>query len=419
MRFSQFFISTRRDAPADAEVISHQLMMRAGMIRKLASGIYSYLPLGLRVIQKIEHIIRDEMNRAGAQELLLPVVMPAELWRETGRWDYYGKELLRFKDRKENDFCVGPTHEEAITDVVRQNVNSYRQLPLNLYQIQTKFRDEIRPRFGLMRGREFIMKDSYSFDVSIDDSMKTYWKMFEAYKKIFGRCGLEFRPVEAGTGVIGGSLSHEFHVLASSGEDEIFACPECDFAASSEKVPGDKQCPHCHITLKSYRGIEVGQVFFLGDKYSKAMRAVFLDDQGQEQVMIMGCYGIGVSRTAAAAIEQNNDEDGMIWPQGIAPFDIMLLSLKIDDAQVAEASENLYRNLQDKGLDLLWDDRYESPGVKFKDADLIGIPVQVIVGARGLKEGTVEIKDRRTKEVVSVKLEDVESTVLRRVFHEE
>ena len=415
MRFTKAFITTRRDAPADAEVISHQLMVRAGMINKLASGIYSYLPLGLKVIQKVEQIIREEMNAAGAQEVLLPILMPADLWKETGRWEVYGKELLRVKDRKDNDFCFGPTHEEAITDLVRKTINSYRQLPVSLYQIQTKFRDEIRPRFGLMRGREFIMKDCYSFDVSEEESMKTYRRMFEAYRNIFSRCGLECRPVEAGTGAIGGTVSHEFHVLASSGEDEIFACGSCEFAASTEKVPDDKKCPQCLTPLKSYRGIEVGQVFYLGDKYSKAMKAVFLDETGNEKTAIMGCYGIGVGRTAAAAIEQNHDDHGIVWPQGIAPYQATLLSLNMDNSDVAQKSENIYSQLCDKGIDLLWDDRYESSGVKFKDADLIGIPVQIIVGARGLKEGCVELKNRQSQESEQVPLAQFEEAVLGRL----
>ena len=415
MRFSQALIITRRDVPADAEVISHQLMVRAGMINKLASGIYTYLPLGLRVIQKVEQIIREEMNAAGAQEVLLPILMPADLWKETGRWDVYGKEMLRVKDRKDNDFCFGPTHEEAITDLVRKTINSYRQLPVALYQIQTKFRDEIRPRFGLMRGREFIMKDCYSFDINEQESMKTYQRMFEAYQKIFARCGLEYRPVEAGTGAIGGTVSHEFHVLASSGEDEIYACDTCDFAASTEKVPEDKKCPQCLVSLQSHRGIEVGQVFYLGDKYSKAMKAVFLDENGKEQTIVMGCYGIGVGRTAAAAIEQNHDDDGMIWPAALAPYDVELISLNMDNSEVAATSEQIYKQLRDKAVDLLWDDRYESPGVKFKDADLIGIPTQIIIGARGLKAGQVEFKDRRSQEKVSVPIADIDSAVLGRV----
>jgi len=404
MRYSQMLIPTLREAPADAEVISHQLMLRAGMIRKLAAGVYSYLPLGFRVIQKVSNIVREELNRAGAQELLLPIVMPRELWEETGRWPVYGKELLRFKDRNDRDFCFGPTHEEAITDLVRNNVKSYRQLPLNLYQIQTKFRDEMRPRFGLMRGREFIMKDCYSFDVSEEASIKVYWKMFEVYKRIFSRCGLEFRPVEAGTGEIGGTLSHEFHVLANSGEDEIFVSPDSDIAYSVDKVPADRKDPQTGGALQSRRGIEVGQVFFLGTKYSQSMHAVYLDESGQEKPMVMGCYGIGIGRTAAAAIEQNHDEGGIVWPYALAPFHFELLALNMKDEKVREAAEKIYSDLIAKGHEVLWDDREESPGVKFKDADLIGIPYRIVVGAKGLAEGKVEFKERKSGKMWKVDL---------------
>lgn len=395
MRYSQMLIPTLRESPADAEVISHQLMLRSGMIRKLAAGVYSYLPLGFRVIQKVSNIVREELNKAGAQELLLPIVMPRELWEETGRWPVYGKELLRFKDRNDRDFCFGPTHEEAITDLVRNNVKSYRQLPLNLYQIQTKFRDEMRPRFGLMRGREFIMKDCYSFDVSEEASIQVYWRMFEVYRKIFSRCGLEFRPVEAGSGEIGGTLSHEFHVLADSGEDEVFVSPDADIAYSVDKVPTDKKDPKTGNALQSRRGIEVGQVFFLGTKYSQSMKALFLDETGQEKPMVMGCYGIGIGRTAAAAIEQNHDESGIVWPYALAPFHFQVLGLNMKDEKVREAAEKIYSDLNAKGYEVLFDDRDESPGVKFKDADLIGIPYRIVVGAKGLLESKVEFKERK------------------------
>lgn len=403
MRFSQMLIPTLRDTPADAEVISHQLMIRAGMIRKIAAGVYTYLPLGLRVIKKVEKIVREELNAAGAQELLLPIVMPKELWEETGRWGVYGKELLRFQDRSERWFCFGPTHEEAITDLVRNEVRSWRQLPLNLYQIQTKFRDEMRPRFGLMRGREFIMKDCYSFDLNEAASLQTYGKMVEAYKKIFARCGLKFRPVEAGTGEIGGTLSHEFHVLAKSGEDEIFYCEQCDYAASAEKVTATRQCPKCKVALLSARGIEVGQVFFLGTKYSEKMHAVYLDDKGKENLIVMGCYGIGIGRTAAAAIEQNHDEKGICWPAAIAPFHVTLLVAGQMTDEIKGIVDGLYRDLGNAGIEVLYDDRDESAGTKFKDAELIGIPFQVIVGARSLKAGGVEFKSRKdgTSEIVA------------------
>ncbi len=415
MRFSELFIPTLREAPADAVVISHQLMMRAGMIRKIASGIYTYLPLGLRVIKKVERIIREEMNAAGAQELLLPIVMPKELWEESGRWQIYGKELLRFKDRNERDFCMGPTHEEAITDLVRNEIRSWRQLPASFYQIQTKFRDEIRPRFGLMRGREFIMKDCYSFDRDEESAIQTYWRMYEAYKKIFTRCGVTFRPVEAGTGVIGGTLSHEFHVLASSGEDEVFHCEKCDYAASSEKVTETKTCPKCQTKLKSSRGIEVGQVFYLGTKYSKPFNAVYLDQNRQEKLIAMGCYGIGVGRTAAATIEQNHDAHGIIWPMALAPYSVEVVPLGQDDSSVKAIADGIYRDLHDRKIDVLIDDRDESAGVKFKDADLLGIPIRIHVGKKGLEKGEVEIKERKSGQVDYVKKEKAVDLLLEKL----
>ncbi len=415
MKWSHSLIPTLRESPSDAEVISHQLMLRAGMIRKLAAGIYAYLPLGLKVIKKIENIIREEMNAAGASELLLPIVMPRELWEESGRWPVYGKELLRFKDRHEREFCFGPTHEEAITDLVRNEVRSYRQLPLSLYQIQTKFRDEIRPRFGLMRGREFIMKDCYSFDVDEKTSIETYWRMYEAYKKIFTRCGVTFRPVEAGTGEIGGTLSHEFHVLANSGEDEIFVSPDSEAAFSKDKVPADHKDPKTGTALESTRGIEVGQVFHLGTKYSEAFRSVYLDQQGQEKLTVMGCYGIGVGRTAAASIEQNHDANGIIWPQGIAPVDVSILSLGNDQPQVKEFADKVYAELLQKKVDVFYDDRAESPGVKFKDGDLLGIPWRIQIGKKGVEKGEVEIKNRKTGEIASVKMDSVIEEIQKRL----
>ena len=546
MRVSQSLIPTLRDDPGEAEIVSHRLMMRAGMIRKVAAGIYTYLPLGLRVFRKIEAIVREEMNRAGAQEVLMPIASPAELWRETGRWDFYGKELLRFKDRHERDFCLGPTHEEVITDLIRKEVRSYRQLPLNCYQIQTKFRDEIRPRFGLMRGREFIMKDAYSFDVDEPGARVSYQKMYDAYCRIFTRCGLNFRPVEADTGLIGGTSSHEFMVLADTGEETIVYADQGAFAANVEradvlppssetsseaarpmkKVPtpgartaeevtaflkisadrlvktllyrtakgpvavlirGDHEANEIKIkkllglteleladpetvrratgapvgfagpvglaglsiiadqavqalrnvvvganeeglhyvdanldrdfkvdqfadlrnakagdpsprgdgALQVAKGIEVGHVFMLGTKYSKSMKAVFLDQQGQERLAVMGCYGIGISRTAAAAIEQNHDAKGIIWPAPIAPLHVELIPLG-SSARVTETTQSLYGGLQQAGIEVLWDDRDERAGVKFNDADLIGIPFHIVIGEKGLAQGTVELKDRRT-----------------------
>ncbi len=557
MRTSQLFIPTLRQTPGEAEVVSHRLMLRAGMIRKVAAGIYTYLPLGLRVLKKIESIIRQEMNRAGAQELLMPILSPAELWRETGRWDFYGKELLRCQDRHDRDFCFGPTHEEVITDLFRREIRSYRQLPMNCYQIQTKFRDEIRPRFGLMRGREFIMKDAYSFDADEGSARLSYQKMYDAYERIFTRCGLKFRAVEADTGLIGGSMSHEFMVLADTGEEtivydeggsyaanvELAETPPpaeeddaaalaleavqtpgtktveavCDFLkvspdrlvktllyqtpagdviavlirgdheaneiklnrflgtteitlASAETVSkvssapvgfagpvgltgvrtiadhavkamrnfvvggnkndthlinanwerdfaveafldlrlaraGDRS-PRSDDRLQEAKGIEVGHVFLLGTKYSQAMHATFLDADGQETPAIMGCYGIGVSRTAAASIEQNHDDKGMIWPVPIAPFHLHLLPVTASE-QVVQTAGMLYDACLEAGVEVLWDDRDERAGVKFNDADLIGAPFHVTIGDRGLKQGVIELKQRHTGEVQQLPPADV------------
>ena len=390
-------------------------MLRSGMIRKVAAGIYNYLPLGLRVIRKGERIIRDEMNSAGAQELLLPMVQPRELWEESGRWPAYGKELLRLKDRHERDFCLGPTHEEVITDLVRNEVRSYRQLPFSLYQIQTKFRDEIRPRFGLMRGREFLMKDCYSFDRDEASAIKTYWRMYEAYRKIFTRCGVGFRPVEAGTGLIGGTLSHEFHVLASSGEDPIYFCEKCDYAASEEKVTADRKCPKCAVDLKNARGIEVGQVFYLGTKYSKSFKAVYLDTEGKSQLIAMGCYGIGVSRTAAASIEQNHDDKGIIWPLALAPFQVEVIPLGGASTEMARVALDISGRLEAEGVEVLTDDREESAGVKFNDADLLGIPFRVVVGKKGLDKGEIELKERKTGQMTSIPKDRIVEEVIKKV----
>jgi prolyl-tRNA synthetase len=549
MRWSKTVIPTLKEDPADAEVVSHKLLVRAGMIRQISRGIYDYLPLALKTIRKIEDIVREEMDRAGAQELLLPIASPAELWQESGRWDVYGKELVRFKDRHERDFCLGPTHEEVITDLVRRVVRSYRELPFNLYQIQTKFRDEVRPRFGLMRGREFIMKDAYSFHPDVQDCQREYDNMFQTYKRIFSRCGLQFRPVEADTGAMGGSQSHEFQVLAESGEDAIVSCNRCDYAANVQKAeiklrrpagrdvahetpklakvstPGKKSvaevaaflrlaperfiktlvyksdrkelvavlvrgdheinefklqallgsrelaladeaevqaaakvspgflgpiglklrtiadqavhgiqaavtganevdahyvnvdqerdftpstfadlrlamagdpCPRCDQgSLETYRGIEVGQIFYLGKKYSESLGATYLDAEGRERPIEMGCYGIGISRLVAAAIEQNHDTNGIIWPFSIAPFHVLLLPINYQDKATHEAVNGLYQDLQKRGIEVLLDDRDERPGVKFKDADLIGIPLRVTVGAKGLEKGCVELRRRR------------------------
>jgi prolyl-tRNA synthetase len=537
MRMSKLFLPTLREIPADAQVISHQLMLRAGMIRKVASGIYTFLPLGLRVIKKISKIIEEEMNNAHGQEILMPVVQPAELWRESGRFNEYGPELLRFQDRKETWFCLGPTHEEVVTALVRDHVKSYKSLPLILYQIQTKFRDEIRPRFGLMRGREFIMKDAYSFCADKESQDKVYQSMWDAYHRIFNRCGLEFRAVKADTGSIGGDMSHEFQVLAQSGEDKIASCTECSYAANVELaeiknipnkletslenikeistpnkktieevanflkvepknliksvaflvdnnlvlalVRGDHEiseaklkvalkaktvnkadelilktigpigfigplglkdikivadfglfnlanlyagankidthlanldmnrdinpkfldirqavegdlCGQCGKPFNILRGIEVGHIFYLGKKYSKAMSATIQNEQGQTVDIEMGCYGIGVGRTAAASVEQNHDEKGIIWPKTIAPYQIHLVQLGVGE-ELEKTSQKIYEELCSLGLEVLFDDRDERAGVKLNDADLIGCPIRITLGARGLKNGELEV----------------------------
>jgi prolyl-tRNA synthetase len=562
MRMSQTLIPTLKEAPAEAEVPSHVFMVRGGYLRKVAAGIYSFLPLGWKVVKKAEKIIREEMDRAGASEVFLPAVIPAELWQESGRWDQYGAQLLRFKDRKGGDFVIGPTHEEVICALVRSDVRSWRQLPLNLYQIQTKFRDELRPRAGLMRGREFIMKDAYSFHVDESDAQREYKKMYEAYQRIFTRCSLAFRAVEADTGNIGGSLSHEFQVLTETGEDAIVACDACDYAANVEQAvarapgPAPKAAGQCrtvstpgqhtiaevsaflkqppaklvktliylvggqpvavlvrgdrevneiklrraleadeillatdatvrevtgaplgfagpvalkmpvpiycdlevqalsdfvvganaadaHLTgvnvdidfkptafgdyrmaaggdgcarcadghLHAYRGIEVGQVFFLGTKYSKPMGVTFLDVDGQEKAAQMGCYGIGVTRIVAAAIEQNHDKDGIIWPVPLAPYEVAVLELQQDDDNVIATSKRLYEELLSAGIDVLYDDRDERAGVKFKDADLIGIPFRLAIGRKGVAEGIVELKRRNGTEVRKIRIADAAALV--------
>lgn len=410
MKITHLLMPTLRDVPSDAEVMSHQLLLRGGFIRKLAAGIYSYLPLGLRVIKRVEQIIREEMHAVGAQEILMPMVQTAELWQESGRWEVYGKELLRFKDRHDNDYCLGPTHEEVVTDIFRKNTRSYKELPLSLYQIQTKFRDEIRPRFGLMRGREFIMKDCYSFDRDEASAMISYQRYYDAYKRIFERCGLKFRAVEAQTGVIGGSISHEFQVLADTGEDALVGCTQCEYAANQEKttVKSGETCDRCKQgRIEEYRGIEVGQVFYLGDKYSKALQATYVDEDGSARVAIMGCYGIGVGRTAAAAIEQNHDDKGMIWPRALAPYSIGLIPLG-DQPEVLTRTQALYDHFRIRDV-ILWDDRDERAGVKFNDMDLIGIPLQVVVSPKGLEKKELEIKDRASGKKVFVPIDQVTS----------
>ena len=552
MRASNLYAPTLRNTPAEAEIVSHQLMYRAGMIRKVAGGMYTYLPLGWRVIRKIEEIIREEMDEAGGQEVAMPILQPSELWEESGRWAVYGDEMMRMKDRHGRSFCLGPTHEEMITDLVRDEVSSYKQLPLMLYQIQDKFRDERRPRFGLMRSREFIMKDLYSFDKDVEGMNESYQKMYDAYTNIYSRMGLKFRPVEADNGAIGGGHSHEFTVLAEAGESNIAYCTKCDYAASDEKaalapleipagdalplektatpgattiealtkflniplektikavayqtdtdelvlafVRGDHEvnevkvinqlegalelrmadedairaaggfagflspigiqegtkilidstvmnmsnavaganeegfhyknvnpkrdftqesivvadlrmvhegdaCPHCGAPLAMTRGIEAGQVFTLGTKYSQAMGATFLDETGKEQPLYMGCYGIGVGRTMAAAIEQNNDEQGIIWPRAIAPFEVVVVAVNAKKEDQLAYAEQIYAECRKAGMDTLLDDRRERAGVKFKDCDLIGYPLRVVIGPKAVEEGQIEVKVRKTGEV--------------------
>ncbi len=569
MRTSQYLLSTLKETPTDAVVISHQLLLRAGMIRKLASGLYTWLPMGLRVLRKVETVVREEMNAAGALEVLMPAIQPAELWQESGRWQQYGPELLRLKDRHDRDFCVGPTHEEVITDLARNELNSYKQLPLNFYQIQTKFRDEIRPRFGLMRGREFVMKDAYSFHMSQESLQETYDRMHQAYCNVFSRLGLDFRPVLADTGSIGGTGSHEFHVLADSGEDDIAFSDSSDYAANVEKaealpreterpaasqelklvdtpntktiadlvenfdlpiektiktlvvhaaeegklvaliVRGDHELneikaanlpqvasplvfaseaelrqaigagagslgplnlplpcvvdrsvalmsdfaiganiddkhyfgvnwerdlplpevadlrnvvagdpsPDGKGTLVIKRGIEVGHIFQLGTKYSEAMKLNVLSEQGKPVTLIMGCYGIGVSRVVAAAIEQNYDDRGILWPEALAPFQVALVPLKYETPAVKEATDKLYAELRAAGVDVLLDDRDKktSPGVKFADMELIGIPHRIVVSERGLAEGNLEYKNRRETDSQAVPVAEVLSFITARV----
>lgn len=407
MRWSETFIQTLREAPQEAEIRSHRLMIRSGMIQKLSSGLYTFAPLGLRSLRKVETIIRETMNEFGAIELLLPILQPKEIWTESGRWETMRDLMLVAIDRQDRSFVLGPTHEEVITDFASKKIKSYRDLPKNFYQIQTKFRDEIRPRFGLMRAREFLMKDAYSFDVTDEASQKTYWNMVKAYQKIFTRCGLNFRMVEADTGVMGGSLSHEFMVLADSGEDEIFSCTKCDYAANREvaskrfsdssTLKAESPCPECQGPLGSYRGIEVGHVFKLGTKYSAQLGATVLNEQGVQVPCVMGCYGIGVSRTLAAFVEQNSTEEGILWGCSLAPYEVLVLPVLPEVPEIVQMAEKIHAELSKTGMDVLLDDRSERPGVKFKDADLIGFPIQITLGQRLSKEGMLEVLFRKEK----------------------
>ncbi len=409
MKLSNYFTPTLKEAPAEAEIISHKLLIRAGMIKRMAAGIYSFLPLGKRVLAKVENIIRDEMNAAGAQEILMPVLQPADLWQKTGRWAEYGPEMMRLKDRNERDFALGPTHEELVTSIVAADVRSYKNLPLSLYQIQVKFRDEIRPRFGLMRAREFIMKDCYSFHTSQESLQETYDAMSNAYSNIINRSGLKFRSVKAESGLIGGDISEEFMVIATTGEDMILYCDKCQYGAnieSEEKACEGGICPSCGGNLESTKGIEIGHIFQLGTKYSKALGATYLDKDGKSQPMIMGCYGIGVTRLLAASIEQNHDERGIIWPKNIAPYDAVIIQTDMKNEQMSKAATDLYAKLSKKH-EVAYDDRNERPGIKFADADLIGYPLQIVIGKTFLEKGLVEVKERATQTVIARSIGDV------------
>jgi prolyl-tRNA synthetase len=398
MLWSKAFIPTLREAPQEAESISHQLMLRAGLIRMLMAGVYSYLPLGLKVLKNIENIIRQEMDNIGANELLLPALQPQELWLKSGRDKAMAEVMIRFVDRRGRNVCLGPTHEEVITDLVKNNVSSYRQLPLALYQIQTKFRDEIRPRFGVVRACEFIMKDAYSFDQDEAGLDKNYQLMHAAYKNIFNRCGLDFLSIEADPGVMGGNMSHEFMVSAASGEDVVLRCPGCKVAAGFSEA--DKICPKCKVKLEKTDCVEIGHIFKLGTKYSRSLEANFVDAQGKLSPIVMGCYGIGVSRLVAAIIEQNNDENGIIWPKEISPFKVAVIALDVADKKIMQEAGDIYNELKAKGIETLLDDRDERPGVKFKDADLLGLPLQVILGKEFLKSNNLELKIRSSNEKI-------------------
>ncbi len=422
MRLSEYFLPLLRENPSEAQIVSHRLMLRAGMIRQSSAGIYSWLPLGLRVLKKVERIVREEQDKAGAQEILMPTIQPAELWRESGRYDDYGKEMLRIRDRHDREMLYGPTNEEQVTEIVRAAVKSYRDLPKLLYHIQWKFRDEVRPRFGVMRGREFLMKDAYSFDLDAAAAKRSYNKMFVAYLRTFARMGLKAIPMQADTGPIGGDLSHEFQILAETGESEVYCdkawletdilAAEVDYRrdlepifrrwtglyAATDEKHDPARCPIAPDRLVSARGIEVGHIFYFGDKYSRPMEALVARPDGDPVALEMGSYGIGISRLVGALIEANHDEAGIIWPESVAPFRVGLINLRAGDQRCRAAADDLYVKLQSAGLDVLYDDRDELPGAKFAALDLIGIPDQIVIGPRGLAAGTVEHKNRRSGE---------------------
>lgn len=416
MKWTEALIPTLKETPAEAEAVSHKLMIRAGLIRKLSAGAYSYLPLGFKVLKKVEDIVREEMDAAGAQEMLMPAIQPPELWHKTGRYTELGDDMIKYKDRTGREMILGPTHEEVITDIVKSEIRSYRDMPKILYQIQTKFRDEARPRFGVVRSKEFIMKDAYSFDADEEGLNKNYEKMYKAYCKIFKRCGLNFIVVKADPGIMGGNESAEFMVLTDAGEDIIVTC-SCGFASSQDMAANKKDnvdlriikdnelCPKCktkNVTLK--RAIELGHVFKLGTRYTKALGAFFLDKAGKEHLIIMGCYGIGINRIIAAVIETHNDEKGIIWPKHISPYDVIIMPLKMNDKKITSAANKIYAKLEKENISCLLDDRDISAGVKFNDADLIGIPLQVIIGQNTIKENKAEIKIRGKENKEKIKV---------------
>ena len=411
MLFSKLVLPTLKEAPQEAEIISHKLMLRAGMIRKVASGVYTWLPLGLKVLRKVEEIVRSEMNKSGAQEVLMPMVQPKEIWDETHRWEKMGKELLRIQDRHERDFCLGPTHEEVITDLIRNTIKSYKELPINTYQIQTKFRDEIRPRYGVMRSREFLMKDAYSFGVDEESLDKSYIEMRNTYKKILEKIGLEYKIVKADSGAIGGDASEEFHILAENGEDTIAISSNSEFAINTELLLKDgediaslegKKAPDGNGTIQIKKGIEVGHIFKLGTVYSENMGATVQTKDGKSISLQMGCYGIGVSRIVAASIEQNNDDKGIVWPAAIAPFDVNIIPIGYEkNKEIEDASNKLYQELLNQGYDVLLDDRKAGFGSKIKDSELVGIPINIILGNKFLDDGSIELRTRDGQESVS------------------
>ena len=418
MKTSNLLLATQRENPSDAETISHQLMIKAGLIRQVASGIYNWLPLGIRVLRKVESIVRCEMDNSGAQEILMPMVQPGELWKESGRWQQYGKELLIFEDRHNREFCLGPTHEEVITDLCRNEIRSHKQLPVTFYQIQTKFRDEIRPRFGVMRSREFVMKDAYSFDLSGEQMDKSYKSMRDAYVKIFSSIGLDYRIVKADSGAIGGSDSEEFHVLADSGEDLLAFSDKSDYAINAELLIESKSdqdpeslegqdSPDGKGKLKLKRGIEVGHIFKLGKKYSESMKLSIQSEKGNIYPE-MGCYGIGISRIVAASIEQNHDEKGIIWPKEISPYSTAIVEINPkDNRSLKNLSSEIYYSLKENGLEVLWDDRDQGAGVKFSDMELIGIPQIIVIGEKSFKENKVEFKLRGENKITSLSPDEV------------